>query len=250
VGFYYGWGGAILLVQVLCIVHAIRSGRSSWIWIIFFFPLVGSIVYVISEVRVGRAGQRLAGQIVDVVQPSRRLGELRAKLDECPSVENRMELAGECARQRQFTEAIQLYRDCLSGVHADDPAALKLLAAVQLDSGAFADAKETLERLFRTPRERTPAARLLFARALEGTGDDTATLAAYEDARAGAIGDEARARHALFLDKLGRTEDARAIWERIAKEASRADGRYRRDNREWIRIAKDRLAQDERASSA
>ena len=243
-GFYYGWGSAILLVQIICIVHAVRTGRTSWIWLILFFPLVGAIAYVVSEVRLGRGGRRLAGQIVDVVQPSRRINELRARLEECPSVDNRMELARECTRQGQHAEAIALYRECLHGVHADDPEALKNLAASQIETGACADAKATLERLFRASRERTPAARLLFARAIEGADDGAAALAAYEDARAGAIGDEVRSRQALLLDKLGRHDDAMAIWLRVVKDGERADGRYRRDNREWIKIAKDKLEAD------
>ena len=37
------------------------------------------------------------------------------------------------------------------------------------------------------------------------------------------------------------TDDAFAIYSRIVKESSRADSRYRRDNREWIQIAKTKL---------
>jgi hypothetical protein len=239
--YFYGWGSAIVLVQIACIVHAVRTDRASWIWIILFFPLIGSVVYVFSEVRIGRGGRRIAVQIADVVAPSRRIDELRARLEDCPNVGNRMELASEYVRVRRYPEAIEQYRECLVGVHADDPEALKGLATAQLESGAFADAKASLERLFRTSRERTPAARLLFARAVEGTGEIDAALAAYDDARPGALGDEARARHALVLEKAGRAGDARDIWARIAKESDRADGRYRRDNREWIRLAKERL---------
>jgi hypothetical protein len=239
--YFYGWGTAIVLVQIACIVHAVRTGRSSWIWVILVFPLLGSIAYAVSEIRLGRAGHRLAGQIADVVAPSRRIDELRARLDECPTVENRMALASEYTRHRRYADAIALYRECLTGVHADDPEAHKGLATAQLESGAFADAKATLDHLFSVSRDRTPATRLLYARAVEGLGDPDATLAAYEEARAGAVGDEVRARHALALEKLGKASAAREIWTRIVKESQRADGRYLRDNREWIRTAKQRL---------
>src|SRR5207244_9189965 len=124
----------------------------------------------------------------------------------------------------------------LTGPHANDPHALASYATALLATGGYADAKAALERL-----PRTGATRLLYARALEGLGDDVATLAAYEEACTGAIGDEARARRAQFLDKLGRKDDALAIWQRIDKDARRSDGHYRRDNREWIAAARDRL---------
>jgi hypothetical protein len=247
---FYGWGGAaIVIFQIVCIVHAVRTDRTSWIWIILFFPLVGSIIYLASEVRgggrVGRgAGRRLAGQIVDVVQPSRKLQQLRAQLEHAPTVENRLALAEECVRHKRYDEALEHYDGASAGVHKDDPEVLKQRSALLLEMGRHQDAKATLEHLFeQKPRERTPAMRLLFARIIEAHGDDAETLLAYEAAIPGAIGDEVRCRHAGVLEKAGRRDDAIAIYERIVRESSRADGRYRRDNREWIQIAKTRLAE-------
>lgn len=243
---FYGWGGAILIFQIIWVVHAARTGRAGWIWIILFFPLLGSLAYIVSEVRVGRRGsggaRKLAGQIVDVVQPSRRLSALRADVEACPSVENRLALADECARHRLYDEALQHYDSASSGVHNDDPAVLKGRAAVQFEMGKPADARATLERLFASnPRERTPAVRLLFARIVEAEGDTDATLTAYDAASQGAIGDEVRCRYAGVLERAGRRDDAFAIYTRIVKESARADSRYRRDNREWIQIAKAKL---------
>jgi hypothetical protein len=235
---YYGWGSAILVAQVICIIHAVRTGRASWIWIILFFPLIGSIVYLATEVRgVGRGGRKLAGQLADIVQPSRKLEALRAQLEHSPTVDNRLALADECARHKLYDEALELCG--ASGVHANDPEVLKKRASVQFEMGKPADAKATLERLFDAqPRERTPAMRLLFARIVETEGDSQATLAAYEAAIPGAIGDEVRCRYAQALERAGRRDDALAIYTRIVKGAAQSDARYRRDNREWIDSAK------------
>jgi len=109
--------------------------------------------------------------------------------------------------------------------------------------GKHVDARATLERLFTlNPRDRTPALRLLFARIVEAHGDDAESIAAYEKALPGAIGDEVRCRHAGILERVGKSDEAKAIYERIVKESSRADGRYRRENREWIDLAKSKFA--------
>ncbi len=241
----YGWGSAIVIFQIVCIVHAIRNRNSSWIWIILFFPFIGSIIYLATEVRgVGRGGRKLAGQLVDVVQPSRKLDALRAKLEHAPTVNNRLALAEECVRHKLYDEALQLYET--SGAHRDDPEVLKQRAIVQLEMGKHADAKATLQRLFDVqPRERSPAMRLLYARIIEAHGDMDATLEAYEAARPGAIGDEVRCRFAGALDKAGRRDEANAIYTRIVKESAQADGRYRRENREWIQTAKAKLDKKE-----
>ncbi len=240
---FYGWGSAIVILQIICIIHAVRHSNTSWIWIILFFPFVGSIIYLISEVRgVGRGGRKLAGQLVDVVQPSRKLEALRARLDHAPTVENRLALAEECVRHKLYDEALKLYDT--TGVHKDDPEVLKRRATVQFEMGRAEDAKVTLEHLFETnPRERSPAMRLLLARVIGTEGDDEATLAAYQAATPGAVGDEVRCRYAGALEQAGRHEDALAIYARIVKESRHADSRYRRDNREWIQLSKSRLGE-------
>ena len=222
-------------------MHAVRRGNTSWIWIILFFPLIGSLVYLATEVRgVGRGGRKLAGQLADVVAPSRRLEALRAQLEHAPTVDNRLALAEECVRHKLYDEALQLYDT--TGPHKDDPEVLKRRASLQLEMGKTAEAKATLDHLFEVqPRERGPAMRLLFARVVEAEGDAGATLAAYEAAARGAIGDEVRCRHAGVLERAGRRDEAVAIYTRIVKESARADARYRRDNRAWIHIAKAKL---------
>ena len=238
---FYGGGGVVVVFQIICIVHAVRTRNASWIWIILFFPLVGSLIYLATEVRgVGRSGRKLAGQLANAVQPSRRLDALRAQLADAPTVANRLALSEECARLARFEEALELL--ATTGAHKNDPEVLKRRAAVQFEMGKPADAKATLEHLFDAqPRERGPAMRLLFARVVEAEGDAGATLAAYEAAAPGAIGDELRYRRAAALERTGRAEDARALYTRIVKESARADGRYRRANREWIQAAKARL---------
>lgn len=235
---FYGWGGAIVILQIACIVHAVRTNNSGWIWLILFFPLVGSIIYLASEVRgVGRGGRKLAGQLADAVQPTRRLEALRAQLEHAPTMNNRLALAEELVRHKRYEEALALYE--ASPAHKDDAEVLKQRATVLLAMDRAAEAKATLDHLFDVhPRERTSALRLLFARVIEALGDDEATLEAYEAARPGAIGDEARCRHAGALERAGRRDESLALYQRIVKESAHADGRYRRENREWIQIAR------------
>jgi hypothetical protein len=238
---FYGWGSAIVILQIICIVHAVRNRNTSSIWIILFFPFIGSIVYLATEVRgVGRGGRNLAGQLVQVVQPSRKLEALRAQLDHAPTVDNRLALAEECVRLKRYDEALALYDT--TGAHKDDPEVLKRRASVQFEMGKPVEAKLTLEHLFDlNPRERTPAMRLLFARIVETEGGAEATLAAYEAATPGALGDEVRCRYAGALEGAGRRDQALAIYTRIVKESAHSDSRYRRENREWIQISKAKL---------
>ncbi|HEY4056183.1 MAG TPA: tetratricopeptide repeat protein [Kofleriaceae bacterium] len=239
---YYGWGGAIVVFQVICIIHAVRTKNSDWIWIVLFFPLVGCLIYIATQVRgVGRSGQKLASSLVNVVAPSRRVEALRAQLDHAPTVNNRLALAEELVRNKQYDEALELYE--ISGAHKDDPEVLKQRSIAFFEMGNLAAAKATLEHLFDAqPREKSPAMRLLYARTVEALDDLDGALDAYDAARPGALGDETRCRHAGTLEKAGRADEALAIYNRIVKEASQSDRRYRQENREWIQIAKAKVS--------
>lgn len=47
----YGAGVFVIILQIIAAVHAVRTGRSlTWVFIILFFPLVGSLIYLIAEV--------------------------------------------------------------------------------------------------------------------------------------------------------------------------------------------------------
>jgi hypothetical protein len=228
----------VIALQIFCIVHAIRNGRERWIFLILIFPLIGSIVYLVMEVRIGREGRKVAAQVVNAITPSRRLEELRAQLEHCDTVENRMALAEESTAHGLHDEAIQLYEGCRHGPFKDDPEVLIRLARAYMASKAYEKVRDTLEHLFRTtPRFKTPEHRLLLARAFEQLGATDDALAEYEAISGRVVGDEARCRHAVLLRKLGRNDEARKIFAKILSDARQSPGHYRRANRDWIDVA-------------
>jgi hypothetical protein len=236
---YIGLGGAIIGLQALCAWHAVKHRRQNWLWLIFAFPVIGSLVYLFTEVQPPHRWPRLAEAIAWTVSPARRLRELRERVEESGTVENRTALAKECAEQGLFDEAIMLYRGCLTGAFKDDPVLLVGYAVAHLGKGAFAEGEAILEHVFEiAPRTRTAENRLLLARALEEQGKTETALEEYRGAMPQALGDEARCRYALLLVKAGRREEARPIFEQIVKEARRAPGHYRRAQREWIERAR------------
>ncbi len=58
------------LLQLLCIIHIVRTGRNtSWIWLIIFVPYVGGVAYLLVEVlpTLGRGGRRTLATTRDIV---------------------------------------------------------------------------------------------------------------------------------------------------------------------------------------
>lgn len=137
----------------------------------------------------------------------------------------------------RYAEAIGLYADALSGPHADDPSVLLGLARAQVNGGDCAGALRTLERL-RTvdARFRPEEARLLYARALEGTGDTESALAEYEEVALVYVGLEARCRYALLLARLGFSGHAERVFSDLLEQATRMRASLESE-RTWIDLA-------------
>jgi hypothetical protein len=89
----------------------------------------------------------------------------------------------------------------------------------------------------RNPSFRSPEGHLIYARALEASGDMHNALEEYEALARYYPGAEARARQALLYKKLDRRDRARELFAEILKDARLAPKHFRKSQREWIDLA-------------
>jgi len=230
----------VALVQVVCIYHVYRSGRSYlWALVILSLPIVGSMLYYLLEVvpaaQAAASAERLP--VAPKVDPHVRLQARLVALAQCPSVANKTAAADEYMRCGAFGEAVQLYADALSGPHADDPSVLLGLARAQVDHGSCEVALRTLDRLYRVDgRFRPEEARLLRARALEGLGQTENALAEYEEVALVYVGLEAKCRYAMLLARMGFSGHADNVFADLLEHARRIRANVESE-RPWIDVA-------------
>src|SRR5262245_20332992 len=167
---------AVYAVQLLCIVHVVRTGRQVyWIYILLFAPLLGGIAYAIAEMLPEFLGTREARQAVGMARrafdPERDYRALADRLDTADTAENRKALAEESLRIGKIEQAITLYKTALTGVHKDDPNIMHGLARAYFAAGDFLSCLQTLDALrAANPAFQSADAHVLYARALEGQG--------------------------------------------------------------------------------
>lgn len=235
---------AELGLQLLCVLHAVRSGRDrTWIYIILFVPLAGSLAYIVAELLPELLGTRGARKAVAatrrILDPHQAYREALKQFEISPTAHNRRALAQACVESRAYGEAIQHYRSLLAGRDANDPEIMRALAEVQFLSGAHAAALATLDELKRhNPDYRSGEAHLIYARSLEALGRDAEAIEEYRTLCGYFGGEEARARLALLLNRLGREGEAAALCAEILRAERLAPKHYVRANREWIEIAR------------
>jgi len=233
-----------MAAKVFCIVHLIRNDRSfMWIWLILIFPVGGPLIYFIIEIWPDLRGHRkIRGVSFKVPRSSTAsIARLKDQLEFSNTIENRVRLAQALAQAGRFAEAIETLRECLRGVFKDDPLITYELAHIEFAAGHHQAALSALEKLEELRSKHESADRVLLkARCHEALGQVAEAEQTYEHALTVTSGEEARCRYALWLEKTGQGERARQLFSEITSHARRADGRYRRDNREWIKRARER----------
>jgi hypothetical protein len=233
-----------VLLQILCIVHAVRSGRMfPWIFIIFFLPLVGSLAYlaveVLPDIMRGRRAAQFTSNVRSIANPHGSLRQAERAVDMVGSVASKRALADEYMARGRYADAVALYQGLLEGQFKDDPALLYGLARAQFLNGDGAGAQASLDALQKAdPNFSSGDAHMIYARALELQGKDQEALEEYRKLARYFAGEEARARYAMMLQKLGATDEARTVFLEIVKSLDGAPRHYRRAQKEWGDIAR------------
>ncbi|MBK8070124.1 MAG: hypothetical protein IPK27_21685 [Rhodanobacteraceae bacterium] len=239
--------GLLLVLQIACVVHMVRSGRPYWwAWIVIFVPGIGVAAYLITQVlpdlqndpRARRAARGLAKRL----DPEKDLRRLRTELERADTVQNRLRLGAEFLELGAADEAETIFRESLRGMHATDPDILLALAKAQSAQGKAGETIATLDTLkAANPGFKSPDGHLLYARSLEGLERTAEALAEYDVLEDSFPGEEARVRKAELLRVLGRDADARVVLEKVIERARIAPDFYRKAQREWVDRAKQML---------
>lgn len=233
----------VLAIQVFFAIHAIRIGKPMWILLLFFFPLIGSLVYLfvefLPEMRARDTVGTAARRVRDRINPAAEIQRLEDQVAISNSLNNRLALARGYVRVGRGDDAIAIYRDSLVGLYEDDPAVLSELAVAYEHMGRHAEARETFERLRGTASMLSNEQLLLSAVIYEGMGDLEGAAREYQAIlQRPVIGEEARCRYALVLKQLGRTAEAHALFDEILRHARLSPAHYRKAQKPWIDVAK------------
>jgi hypothetical protein len=235
--------GLSVLCTVACIVHVLRTRQATtWIWVLavlFMFPFIGPLVYfcaiVLPDLMGTRSGRRAVRGLRDTLNPEAELRRLENEVKVTGDVGSRQRYADELVRLGRSSEAVDVYKSCLTGVFADDPKLLLGYARTLFAAGDPAGARRTLDELIaRNPDFKSADGHLLYARALESEGDFEKALAEYATLAGYFPGAEAAVRYAKLLKRQGQAGQARQVLEDLLDRAKYAPSHYKRAQREWL----------------
>jgi len=235
--------GLNLVLAIFCAIHVVRSGQQLyWLFILFAFPVLGSVVYLLAVYLPNSRLQRKAFKAIDaaarVLDPTREVREARAAFEETPTAQNQMRLASALLGVGDVPAAIQAYEGCLQGPFAADPEIRFGAARAYLEGERCADALCLLEPLRREqPDFRAEPVALLTARALAGCGRGSEARSEFEAAVAKFGTYEARAEYAVWAYGTGES----AVAERQQAELDKISARWNAMARELNAVPARRL---------
>jgi len=235
--------GLSFIIQIVLIVHALKTGRPYYWVFVIFIPGVGPLVYFIVELLPdlvdSHQGRNALRGIKKTLDPS---GDLRQRQKEHKlfgSVDATRHLAGELLETERYEEAIQHYESALTGIYADDPDLLVGLATAQFSCEQYDAARHTLDRLIeKNPNYRSPDGHLIYARSVEACGDAEKAREEYTAVVAYFAGAEARIRFGAFLESQGDNDAALSEYREIMTATELAPRHYLKAQKIWINEAK------------
>ncbi|HEY5339308.1 MAG TPA: tetratricopeptide repeat protein [Rhizomicrobium sp.] len=244
---FYGFGLITLLIQIACVAHVVRSGRSYfWALPIFFLPWIGIGAYVIyslvSGVAQNYAVRRFADNTPNITDPGTSYRQKKRDLELSGSAQAKRVFAEECIKRGRFQDAVDLYDSAAQGQFAQDPALLNGLARARLLIGDGAGSEAAFDALKAAePHAFTQDAHLDYARALALQGKNDQAVAEYEKLTRVYPGEEARTRYAVLLEKMGQHDKAQELFRAIVAAIKSSPSYVRRRQKEWLKIAKQNL---------
>jgi len=233
-----------LIVQIALVVHVVRTGRNmTWIFVVLFFPFVGSAAYfiveILPELQGSRGARNAKRKLSKALDPGRELREAVDLYEAAPTAQNAMRLAALHLQAGAFDEARSLYARSLTGVHGDDPELLLGLAQAEFGIGHYAEAITALDRLKANhPKRATAEGHLLYARALQGAGRLPEAIEELEALARYYPGPEPACRLAQILSEQGEEHRASELYENVLRTARTSGKPYGLTHKAWIDVAR------------
>ncbi|GAL66197.1 hypothetical protein [Jejuia pallidilutea] len=111
----------IIALQAFCIYHVIKHRNPYyWIFLIFFIPLLGSVIYILTQVYNKRDADKITSGITNIINPTKKIRDLEKKLEFSETYQNRVNLADAYLEIGDNEKALKHYKDALEGNFQND----------------------------------------------------------------------------------------------------------------------------------
>jgi hypothetical protein len=243
---FFHYGGylyyIVLGLQALCVVHSYRRGTlNRWIWLIVFIPVIGSLVYIYSEILSTRRVNTPKIDIGAIINPGGKIKKLEDELQFTDTFANKVKLADAYLAAGFVDKAVDLYEASLTGAFAENEYVMAQLIDGYYQQQRFEDVIPLAKKLYKLPQFTRSKAHLLYALALENLGEAEAAETEFKAMKGRYSYFEQRYQYGLFLVRANRDDEARGLFTEMLNEGPHLGPVEQKSNRMWLAKAKDEL---------
>lgn len=241
----------VIGLQAVCVWHSYRRGTmQKWIWLIVFLPLVGSLLYIFTEIIQKRHVSSATGSILSFVNPGGRIKKLEHNYNFSGTFTNRIALADAYLDAGMYDKAIGLYEPVLTGIFDNSDGAIRNLIKAYYKTGQFNELVKIAPRIIKSLDFTKTQANLYYALALEELGRFDEAEAEFKKMCHRFCNYEQRYNYGCFLLRREKYPEAREVFEAAINESEFLSGREKSEASEWIGKAKQEVKKTAATSGA
>ncbi len=118
----------IIALQGFCLYHLYKNRNDYyWVFIIILLPLIGSLIYIFTQVLNKRDVDAVQNEITAIIQPTKKIKDLHKKLEFSDSYQNRIDLADAYFELKDYNNAVTFYEKSIEDEVQDNTYAIKQL---------------------------------------------------------------------------------------------------------------------------
>lgn len=233
--------GLSTIIAIVFAIHAIRSGQTYyWLFILFAFPFLGSIVYCVAifipSLRHTSTAYHLESTLRKTLNPGKELKEAQDAYEISPTIDANTRLAKALVDNGRASQSLSYYEDALSGIYQDAPDILLQYAYALYLTKNYLQAKAALDKLrAKNPNYRSDDGHLLYAKILVALDDKVAAKEEFDALINYYPSFEALAQYLAVLIEWHEYDEAKAQLGDYAIRLKHMPKHSKRLNAKWIK---------------
>jgi hypothetical protein len=111
----------VVALQSYCIYHAYKNQKPYyWYFLIFFIPVLGSLIYIITQVYNQNDAEKIQDEITSTINSTRKIKDLEKRVGFSDTYTNRIDLADAYVQNKDIPNAILNYKKTLEDTVQED----------------------------------------------------------------------------------------------------------------------------------
>lgn len=232
----------VIGLQAICVIHALRRNlHQKWIWLIVFLPVIGSLIYIFTEMFNRRDVRNVQSNLSNVLNPGGQISKLEERLRFSDTFNNRIALADAYLANGQTEKAVKIYEASLTGAFTENEHVRGQLALAYFATKRYEDVVSIASKIVQLPQFNRSKVHLNYALSLAYCGEEEKAEKEFKLMNGQFANYEARYNYGIFLEKAERKEEAIQQFNQILHESTHLSPREKASYREWFQQSREAL---------